>query len=136
MGRPNAGKSTLTNALVGQKIVIASSKPQTTRHALQGVANRPGAQIVFLDTPGIHKAESRMNRRMMDEVEEALHELDEIHGLIRRIREEELPDGRFTVRYRFVYSLYQEACYASLAPTRKAALSARLAEVFLTYYGN
>jgi hypothetical protein len=56
--------------------------------------------------------------------------------LIRRIREEELPDGRFTVRYRFVYSLYQEACYASLAPTRKAALSARLAEVFLTYYGN
>jgi len=70
------------------------------------------------------------------DVEEALHELDEIHGLIRRIREEELPDGRFTVRYRFVYSLYQEACYASLAPTRKAALSARLAEVFLTYYGN
>jgi DNA-binding winged helix-turn-helix (wHTH) protein len=70
------------------------------------------------------------------DVEDALQELDEVHGLIRRIREEELPDGKFTVRYRFVYVLYQEACYASLAPTRKASLSASLAEAFLTYYGN
>jgi DNA-binding winged helix-turn-helix (wHTH) protein len=72
----------------------------------------------------------------LQDVEEALQELDELHGLIRRIREEELPDGRFTVRYRFEYVLYQEACYASLAPTRKASLSAALAEAFLTYYGN
>jgi len=70
------------------------------------------------------------------DVEDALHELDEVHGLIRRIREEELLDGKFTVRYRFAHRLYQEACYASLAPTRKAAISARLAEAFLTYYGN
>jgi predicted ATPase len=70
------------------------------------------------------------------DVEEALQELDEMHGLIRRIRDEELPDGKFTVRYRFVYGLYQETCYALLAPTRKASLSASLAEAFLTYYGN
>jgi len=71
-----------------------------------------------------------------EEVEEVLRELDEVHGLIQRVREEELPDGKFTVRYRFVYGFYQEACYASLAPTRKASLNASLAEAFLTYYGN
>jgi predicted ATPase len=70
------------------------------------------------------------------DVEESLHDLDEIYGLIRRIREEQLPDGKFTVRYRFVYGLCQEACYASLAPTRRASLNASLAEAFLTYYGN
>src|SRR5262249_41671868 len=57
-----------------------------------------------------------------EEVEDALQELDEVYGFIERIREEELPDGKFTVRYRFVYALCQEACYASLAPTRKASL--------------
>jgi predicted ATPase len=70
------------------------------------------------------------------DVEDALHDLDEVHGLIHRIREEELPDGKSTVRYRFVHGLYQEACYVSLAPTRKASLSASLAQAFLTYYGN
>jgi predicted ATPase len=78
---------------------------------------------------------STMQMQSQD-VEEALQELDEVHGLIQRIREEELPDGKFTVRYRFVYALYQEACYHSLAPTRKASLSASLAEAFLTFYGN
>jgi predicted ATPase len=70
------------------------------------------------------------------DVEEALQELDDVHGLVHRIREEELPDGKFTVRYRFAYALYQEACYHTLAPTRKASLSASLAEAFLTFYGN
>jgi len=70
------------------------------------------------------------------DVEESLQELDETYGLIQRIREEDLGNGRCTVRYRFVYALYHEACYASLAPTRKASLSASLAEAFLTYYGN
>jgi len=70
------------------------------------------------------------------DVEEALRELSEIHGLIEPIREEQLPDGKFTVRYRFVYAFCQEACYASLAPTRKASLNATLAEAFLAYYGN
>jgi predicted ATPase len=71
-----------------------------------------------------------------EDVEDALDDLAEIHELIQKVREEELPDGKFTVRYRFVYRFYQEACYASLAPTRKASLNASLAEAFLTYYGN
>jgi DNA-binding winged helix-turn-helix (wHTH) protein/predicted ATPase len=70
------------------------------------------------------------------DVEESLNDLHEIHGLIRPIREEQLADGKFTVRYRFVYAFCQEACYVSLAPTRKASLNASLAEAFLTYYGN
>jgi DNA-binding winged helix-turn-helix (wHTH) protein len=70
------------------------------------------------------------------DVEESLKELWETHGLVEPIREEQLPDGKFTVRYRFVYALCQEACYASLAPTRKASLNATLAEAFLAYYGN
>ena len=69
------------------------------------------------------------------DVEESLQELDEVHGFIHKIREEELPNGKYTVRYRFVYGLYQEACYVSLAPTRKASLSASLAEAFLAHYG-
>jgi DNA-binding winged helix-turn-helix (wHTH) protein/predicted ATPase len=71
-----------------------------------------------------------------EDVEESLSELHTMHGLINPIREEQLADGKFTVRYRFVYGFCQEACSASLAPTRKASLNASLAEAFLTYYGN
>lgn len=74
LGRPNAGKSTLLNALVGDKVAIVSSKAQTTRTAIQGVLTRPDAQVVFLDTPGIHKAGSLLNRRMMDHVRASLDE--------------------------------------------------------------
>ena len=76
LGRPNAGKSTLLNALVGMKVAIVADKPQTTRTAVQGVLTVPEGQIVFLDTPGIHKASSRLNRQMMDSVREALQERD------------------------------------------------------------
>jgi GTPase len=75
-GRPNAGKSTLLNALVGQKVAIVADKPQTTRTSIQGVMTLPGAQIVFLDTPGIHQADSPINRRMMEAVRAALEERD------------------------------------------------------------
>ena len=72
LGRPNAGKSTLLNALVGGKLAIVSEKPQTTRTAIEGVVNVDGAQIVFLDTPGIHTSGSLLNRRMMDTVRSSL----------------------------------------------------------------
>lgn len=76
IGRPNAGKSTLLNALVGQKVAIVADKPQTTRTAIQGVLTTEDAQIVFIDTPGIHKADSPINKRMMDAVRASLEERD------------------------------------------------------------
>ena len=76
LGRPNAGKSTLLNALVGTKLAIVADKPQTTRQAIQGVLTLENAQVVFLDTPGIHKPVSELNRRMMEAVRAALAERD------------------------------------------------------------
>jgi GTPase len=76
LGCPNAGKSTLLNALIGEKLAIVSDKPQTTRTTIQGVVNLPGAQVVFVDTPGIHKSTSLFNRRMMETVRTALRDRD------------------------------------------------------------
>jgi len=84
VGRPNAGKSTLLNALVGDKLAIVSDKPQTTRTVVQGVLTLPEAQIVFLDTPGIHESSSLLNRRMMDGVRGALEDRDVILLLANR----------------------------------------------------
>jgi GTP-binding protein Era len=76
VGRPNAGKSTLLNRLVGQKIAIVTSKPQTTRNRIQGILTRPEGQIVFIDTPGLHEAKSALGRQMMREVTAALEGID------------------------------------------------------------
>jgi GTP-binding protein Era len=76
VGRTIDGKSTLLNALVGQKVAIVADKPQTTRTSIQGVLTLPTAQIVFLDTPGIHKPDTPLNKRMMNVVRDALEERD------------------------------------------------------------
>ena len=76
VGRPNVGKSTLVNRLVGQKVAIMSDKPQTTRHKIHSVLNRNNAQVVFLDTPGIHKPKHRLGERMVDLALGALKEVD------------------------------------------------------------
>jgi GTPase len=82
IGRPNAGKSTLVNALVGRKVAIVSPKPQTTRNRIQGIVNRDDAQIVLIDTPGIHKAENALGRQMMDEVTNAFDGIDVLTLLV------------------------------------------------------
>jgi GTPase len=76
IGRPNAGKSTLLNRFVGQKVAIVTSKPQTTRNRIQGIVTRPQGQIVFVDTPGLHEANTALNRQMMREVAAALEGID------------------------------------------------------------
>lgn len=76
VGRPNAGKSTLLNRFIGQKVAIVSDKPQTTRHRIVGVRTVEAGQIVFIDTPGIHKPVHRMNRRMVDAATATLREVD------------------------------------------------------------
>ncbi len=76
VGRPNAGKSTLVNGLVGTKVSIVTAVPQTTRNRILGIVNRPGAQMVLMDTPGIHRPHSRLNEQMMTFVRQALTERD------------------------------------------------------------
>ena len=75
-GRPNAGKSTLTNALVGTKVAITSDRPQTTRHAIRGIVHRPDAQLVLVDTPGLHKPRTLLGERLNSLVRYTLAEVD------------------------------------------------------------
>ena len=97
LGRPNAGKSTLLNALIGEKIAIVSNKPQTTRNRIQGIVEVPArkgksaAQIVFVDTPGVHRPNSQLDRRMMQEVYEALESRDIVILLVDAARYSEPP---------------------------------------------
>jgi GTP-binding protein Era len=78
VGRPNVGKSTLTNALVGQKVAITSSKPQTTRRVIRGIIHRPEAQVILVDTPGIHRPRTVLGERLNAMVEEQWAEVDAI----------------------------------------------------------
>jgi GTP-binding protein Era len=78
VGRPNAGKTTLTNALVGEKVGIVSNRPQTTRHAIRGVVHRPAGQLVLVDTPGLHKPKSLLGQRLNDVVRDTLSDVDVI----------------------------------------------------------
>jgi GTP-binding protein Era len=94
VGRPNAGKSTLLNAFVGQKVAIVADKPQTTRTSIQGVVTTKEAQIVFVDTPGIHKADSQLNKRLMDTVRASLEERDLLLFLVDSTRAFTVEDRR------------------------------------------
>jgi GTP-binding protein Era len=107
VGRPNAGKSTLLNRLVGQKIAAVSDKPQTTRFKIQGIITQPEGQIIFVDTPGIHKPGYEMNRRMMSAVQDALLGVD----LVCLIRDAAVRTGNGD---RFVLELLQMARKPSL----------------------
>jgi GTP-binding protein Era len=78
VGRPNAGKSTLTNAIVGQKVAITSGRPQTTRHVIRGVVHRPDAQLVLVDTPGLHRPRTLLGERLNDLVMATLGEVDAV----------------------------------------------------------
>ena len=108
LGRPNAGKSTLLNALVGEKLAIVSPKPQTTRNRVLGVINvpnkknQPGAQIILLDTPGVHRPESSLGRKMMAEVREALEGCDLILVMVDAVRKPDPAD-------KFLFDLVRNA---------------------------
>lgn len=100
LGRPNAGKSTLLNALIGEKVAIVTSKPQTTRNRIQGIlevparkGNHPAAQVVFVDTPGVHRSSSVLSRRMMQEVHDALETRDAVILLVDAARKVELSEA-------------------------------------------
>lgn len=82
IGAPNAGKSTLLNRVLGQKISITSKKPQTTRDRILGIVNRPGSQIIFVDTPGIHRSTSLLNKRIVDQALQAVADVDLIVFLV------------------------------------------------------
>ena len=76
VGRPNVGKSTLLNTLAGQKIAIVSNKPQTTRTAIRGIINRENAQVIFTDTPGIHKPQNKLGEKMAETIDDAVEGVD------------------------------------------------------------
>ena len=97
VGRPNAGKSTLTNALVGQKIAITSSKPQTTRHTIRGIVHRADHQLVLVDTPGLHRPRTLLGQRLNDLVEATLSEVDVV-GFCTPADEPIGPGDRFIVQ--------------------------------------
>ena len=84
-GRPNVGKSSLTNALVGEKIAIVSNKPQTTRNRIYGVVNRGDTQYVLLDTPGLHRARNRLGDYMVKVVKESIVDVDALMLLVEPI---------------------------------------------------
>ncbi|MFR9723215.1 GTPase Era [Streptomyces sp. MS19] len=97
VGRPNAGKSTLTNALVGTKVAITSNRPQTTRHSVRGIVHRPDAQLVLVDTPGLHRPRTLLGQRLNDVVRTTWAEVDVI-GFCLPANEKVGPGDRFIAK--------------------------------------
>jgi predicted ATPase len=133
------GNPLFIRELVRGKWQLADSVRNVIRRKIESLDDTNRQLLVTASVQGREFDSAVLARSLnlaAEDVEETLNFLAEGHGLIERIREQQLPDGKFTVRYRFVYGFYQEVCYESLEPTRKASLNASLAEAFLTYYGN
>jgi GTP-binding protein Era len=129
IGRPNAGKSTLLNRLVGEKIAAVSNKPQTTRFKILGIVTRPDGQIVLVDTPGVHKPGYELNRRMMAAVHDALLQVD----LVCLMRDASTPTGNGD---RFVLDLVKQSgkpAILLLNKTDKLADKSRLLPLIESY---
>ena len=107
VGRPNAGKSTLTNALVGSKVAITSDKPQTTRRAIRGILNRPDGQLVVVDTPGFHRPRTLLGQRLNDIVLTTLNDVDVVGFCVPA-------NQRIGPGDRFIAELIREAALADL----------------------
>jgi GTP-binding protein Era len=118
IGRPNAGKSTLLNRLVGTKVAIVSDKPQTTRNRILAVKNRPDGQIVYLDTPGIHRPLHRLNVRMVDAALETIREVD-VLGLVKDVSD------AFGMGDRFVLDIVKRAAAPTVLVLNKIDLIAK-----------
>ena len=129
VGRPNVGKSTLTNALVGEKIAIVSSKPQTTRSRIYGVVNLEDTQLVLLDTPGLHKARTRLGDYMVNVVKESVSDVDAVLLLAEPIPNVGEPERQLIDRIRSL------ACPAVLAINKADTLEQKekILEVIQTY---
>ena len=97
-GRPNVGKSTLTNAFVGEKVAIVSNKPQTTRNRICGIKNRGECQFVFVDTPGLHRARTRLGDYMVNVVKESVADVDAVLLLVEPIPNVGEPEGQLIAR--------------------------------------
>ena len=108
VGRPNVGKSTLINALIGTQIAIASSRPETTRKAIRGVLTLDNAQMVLVDTPGIHRPRTLLGQRLNDVVDESLADSDEIAFLLPADQEIGPGDKRILSRLRSQFATKNE----------------------------
>ena len=127
VGRPNVGKSTLTNALVGEKIAITSSRPQTTRHAIRGIVDREDGQIVLVDTPGIHRPRTLLGERLNDVVQATLADVDVI-GLCLPADEKIGPGDRYI---NAELDKYPQATLIAIVTKSETVSRSRLAQVLL-----
>ena len=130
-GRPNVGKSTLTNAFVGEKVAIVTNKPQTTRNRICGIKNRGESQFVFVDTPGLHKARTRLGDYMVNVVKESVSDVDAVLLLVEPIPHVGEPEGQLIGRIKTL------GCPAVLAINKADTLEQKekLLEVIQVYSG-
>ena len=130
-GRPNVGKSTLTNALVGEKVAIVTNKPQTTRNRICGIKNRGESQFVFVDTPGLHRARTRLGDYMVNVVKESVSDVDAVLLLVDPIPHVGEPEGQLIARIKAL------GCPAVLAINKADTLEQKekLLEVIQVYSG-